>query len=458
MIIGYTSTMAPNKAYEVQTLVLLMTLFLSLQVSVSTAARHYPLPPGRKIANQYILSLKEGVDENAFVESNFGNGMGAGQGADRVLARYNGALNGVMSVHLDQNRGTLQRLLRSELVDYIEDDGIVTASQASLSWGLDRIDQRNLPLDNLKARGNTHIYIIDTGTLSTHSEFSGRFSTQGYDYLGGTIGQDCNGHGTHCGGIAAGGTVGVASCATIHSVKVLNCAGSGFVSTVLGGMNWVACNAIQPAVASMSLTAGNSPALNNAVTAMYNAGVVVSVAAGNNFGQNACNFSPASAPEAITVGATDNNDARAGFSNIGNCLDIFAPGVNIRSSWNNGEYNTISGTSMACPHVTGAAAILRGLCPALTPGAIVTKLLNMATPNVVTNPGAGSPNLLLYIGSDCCNPNPCLNGGACQHLSTCGTTCFTCSCPYPYYGNTCQNTIIRPDEPDYPRFPGDDPM
>jgi subtilisin family serine protease len=280
----------------------------------------------------------------------------------------------------------------------------------SPSWGLDRIDQRNLPLDSIftaSAKGaGVDVYIVDTGIYAAHAEFTGRLGSGFSAIVDGNGTSDCNGHGTHVAGTSAGTTYGIAKSAILIPVRVLDCLGSGSTSGVIAGLDWIVANhaAGKPAVANMSLGGGASTALDTAVQNVINDGVVMAVAAGNS-NVNACNSSPSRAPNAITVGATgayyagETTDSRSGYSNFGSCLDIFAPGSNIVSSWmgSSTATNTISGTSMATPHVTGVAAVLFGRYPTSTPADIATMLRNSATPNVVLSAGTGSPNYLLYL-------------------------------------------------------------
>jgi subtilisin family serine protease len=238
-------------------------------------------------------------------------------------------------------------------------------------------------------------YIIDTGIRTTHTQFGGRASAV-FDAFGGN-GQDCNGHGTHVAGTVGGSTYGVAKSALLRAVRVLNCSGSGSTSGVISGVDWVTANHISPAVANMSLGGGASSALDTAVNNSINSGVTYSIAAGNS-NTDACTQSPARVAAAITVGSTTSSDARSSFSNIGTCVDIFAPGSSITSAWSTSDTatNTISGTSMATPHVTGATALYLQSHPGSSPATIRNALVNNSTTGHITNVGAGSPNRLLY--------------------------------------------------------------
>ncbi|MGX7829529.1 S8 family serine peptidase [Actinokineospora sp. 24-640] len=276
------------------------------------------------------------------------------------------------------------------------------------SWGLNRIDQRSLPFDTKYHHPNTapsvKAYIIDTGIRYTHQEFNGQ-AIYGIDTVGGVFppGNDCNGHGTHVAGTVGGQTVGVAKDAQLVAVRVLNCAGSGSYAGVIAGVDWVTNNSIMNpgtrAVANMSLGGGVFPPLNTAVGNSIAANVHYSVSAGNS-NNNACLQSPASTPAATTVASTNNNDTRSVFSSFGPCVDVFAPGGAIYSAWGTADnaYNTISGTSMAAPHVTGTAALWRQKFPGDTAWQTAAAIADNATPNVVINPGLGSPNKLLFMG------------------------------------------------------------
>lgn len=301
----------------------------------------------------------------------------------------------------------------------IERDQIATASdtQSGATWGLDRIDQRALPLNQTfsypsSAGSGVDVYVVDTGVRSTHTEFTGRVSLPGYSsFPDGT--EDCDGHGTHVAGTIAGSTWGVAKQATIIPVRVLDCFGSGSYSDIISALDWIAQTRTGPAVVNMSLGGGFSTAMNTAVENLVTSGVTVVVAAGNNgnslfSSRLACDYSPASAPNAITVGSTTSSDARSSFSNFGTCLDIFAPGSSITSAVSSGDAATAvySGTSMASPHVAGVAALYLGANPTATPASVTSALKAAATPNVVTSPGTGSPNLLLWSDSGPVAPQP----------------------------------------------------
>ncbi len=349
------------------------------------------------VPSRYIVVLKS---DRVFAAGAAGKAMQAEQMLGATVHQvYQYALSGYAATLSDQ---AVQALRKDADVAYIEQDQIVTItdSQPNPPWGLDRIDQRSLPLNasySYAATGNgVHAYVIDTGIRSTHVEFSGRIGS-GIDYVDGGAPDDCNGHGTHVAGTIGGTTYGVAKQVTLHAVRVLDCAGSGYTSGVVAGVDWVTANAIKPAVANMSLGGGADSALDTAVANAVNAGIVFVVAAGNS-AADACYSSPAREPAAITVGATANTDGRASFSNYGSCLDLFAPGVSVLSAYypSDTATNTLSGTSMASPHVAGAAALYLQSAPTAAPAAVASALIGAATTGVVTDPGSGSPNRLLY--------------------------------------------------------------
>jgi subtilisin family serine protease len=306
-------------------------------------------PPGKGVEGQYIVVFKDGADHQMAAMR-----MGiAPMHSYSIIPGFAAKLNDAQ----------VEALRNNPEVAYIEQDEVVQLSttQSGATWGIDRIDQRALPLSGTYNYTNTastvNAYIIDTGIYATHTQFGGR-ATNVYDAVGGN-GTDCNGHGTHVAGTVGSAAYGVAKSVRLRGVRVLNCQGSGTNSGVIAGMDWVRLNHVKPAVANMSLGGSFSSTVNTAANNMANAGVFLAVAAGNN-AANACNYSPASAANATTVGSTASNDTRSSFSNTGSCVDIYAPGSSITSTWLNGGTNTISGTSMASPHVAGVGALYKG--------------------------------------------------------------------------------------------------
>ena len=319
-------------------------------------------------------------------------------GAVREIYQY--ALKG-FAVRLTAQEA--EALASDPRVDYVEPDQVFEAvgTQSPATWGIDRVDQRDLPLNNTYNYNQTgqgvQAYIIDTGIRASHQEFAGRIGNGFTSVNDGNGTNDCNGHGTHVAGTTGGTTYGVAKQVTLHAVRVLSCSGSGSTTGVIAGVDWVTQNHTKPAVANMSLGGGISSALDQAVANSISAGVSYAIAAGNS-NANACNSSPARVASANTVGATTSSDARSSFSNFGSCVDIFAPGSSITSSWNTSDTatNTISGTSMATPHVAGALALYLQTNPTASAATASQALVNNSTPNKVTNAGSGSPNRLLY--------------------------------------------------------------
>ena len=394
------------------TLILLLPLLFSANiVQAQGSSQMAPLlaaEGGEIIPDHYIVVYKSGaggVNAEESVRSSV-----AAQGGE-VKFVYKAALNGY-SAYLPPN--ALAAVRADPAVEYVIPDARVQfipdgelgsvgteGVQSGATWGLDRIDQHNLPLSTTYKRVyygfGVHVYVIDTGIRSTHVEFGGR-AQKVHDSIGdGQNGNDCAGHGTHVAATIAGSTYGVAKYARLYAVRVLDCGGSGTYSQVIDGVDWVTAHRVKPAVANMSLGGTAYAPLDTAINAMINHGVVLVVAAGNS-NLNACNYSPARVPGAITVGATDSTDARAYYSNWGKCLDIFAPGSNITSAWNSSDTatNTIDGTSMASPHVAGVVALYLETHPKASVTAVQNALIHNSTKNVVIKPGSGSVNRMIF--------------------------------------------------------------
>ncbi len=305
---------------------------------------------------------------------------------------------------------TLLSVLRSDArVQRVEIDRgmrISDAQSPTPSWGLDRVDQRSLPLDNVYGytQNGTGVdaYVVDTGILTTHPDFGGRASHGADTVDGDSDATDCNGHGTHVAGTIGGTSHGMAKQVDLVAVRVLGCDGSGTTAGVIAGLDWVVAHhqAGAPAVANMSLGGSASAALDSAVRRVINDGVTMAVAAGNE-NADACKRSPARTAEALTVAASDRNDARASFSNRGTCVDLFAPGVDITSAWLSNGTNTISGTSMASPHVAAAAALYLDANPGATPAAVSSAILSSTTKDRIS----GTDRTCLLILCSPATPN-----------------------------------------------------
>lgn len=296
--------------------------------------------------------------------------------------------------------GAAEALRRDPNVAYVQQDHLVTLTQTSQSgatWGLDRVDQRDLPLYGVytytRTGAGVTVYVIDSGIETSHGDFGGR-ARVGYDALGGS-GQDCRGHGTHVAGAIGGTTWGVAKSASLVAVRVFGCSGGSPASTVIAGIDWVRANHQKPAVANLSLGGGADTLLDTALRSLVAAGVTAVVSAGND-NADACLYSPARVADALTVGATNWTDARTVFSNYGQCVDLYAPGKSITSAWLGGGTSSIDGTSMAAPHVAGAAALYLQGHPTASPATVNGVIVSNATSGRLSGMGPASANLLLY--------------------------------------------------------------
>jgi subtilisin family serine protease len=357
-------------------------------------------PDSEPIPGQYIVVLDDGAVQaksEAGVRSVATELLGKSADLEYV---YTAALRGFAAKGVSETQA--EALSSDSRVKFVEQDRTIYASsttQSNATWGLDRIDART-GTDGTYTYDATgqgvNVYVIDTGILPSHNDFGNRAST-GFDgFSDGQNGVDCDGHGTHVAGTATGSTYGVAKDSDVVGVRVLDCSGGGTLSSVVGGVDWVRQNHTKPAVANMSLGGGASSSIDSAVQDLINAGVTTVVAAGNS-NTDACNQSPARVGDAITVASTTSSDSRSSFSNYGSCVDLFAPGSQITSAWytSNSATNTISGTSMASPHVAGVAALYLEDNPNASPSDVANAITGTATSNVVSN-AAGSPNLLLY--------------------------------------------------------------
>lgn len=385
-----SKTLATVSPYN--TLRLFVGLLLSglLLILLGNGAQAAPSADSR-----YIVVLKDTVKDPGAVAREHANNHNA-----KVHLVYKRALKGYAAT---LSPGRLNALQNDKRVAFVEADGIATtvATQTGSPWGLDRIDQRLLPLSNsftYTANGSgVNTYVIDTGIRASHNDFGGRV-VGGYDAVDGSLpAADCNGHGTHVAGTVGGAKYGVAKDSNLIAVRVLDCAGSGYWSWIIAGIDYVTSHHQpgQPAVANMSLGGGVSTALDNAVKNSIASGVTYVIAAGNS-NADACKSSPARVPEAITIGATDRSDARPSWSNWGSCVDFFAPGVDIASTWHTGDTasNTISGTSMASPHVAGVASQYLQNNPGATPQQVRSALYNKTTKDRVTRARSANDHLL----------------------------------------------------------------
>jgi subtilisin family serine protease len=351
-------------------------------------------------ASTYIVSVASGVSPTV---------VAASVGVVPTFT-YTHALNGFAGALTDAQVAALQA---NPVVTLVERDQVATINTTEPTvhsgwdtWGLDRTDQRALPLSSSYTHNNTgagvHVYMFDTGIRFSHVEFGGRASAY-YDAIGdGQNGNDCNGHGTHTSGTVGGGlagqVTGIANGVTLHSVRILDCSGSGTSAQFLAGLDFVTANHQSPAVASMSVGFnGIVSSVDTAVQNMINSGVTTVVAAGNSR-LDACNYTPSRVAAAITVAASDSTDHRASFSNKGSCVDLYAPGVAVWSAWYTSDtaLSRLDGTSMATPHVSGVAALYLQSNPGASPATVQSYIVNNATPNVILQNPTGTPNRLLY--------------------------------------------------------------
>ncbi|MGY6024555.1 S8 family peptidase [Streptomyces spinosirectus] len=383
----------------------LIAVTCTAALSASTLPAH-AAPAGRilgagepgAVGGSYLVTLKGGTKASSAA----GKGLAEKYGA-RISHSYGTVLNGYA---IRANERQAERLAADPRVASVVQDTRVTLDRTRKnppSWGLDRIDQKSLPLDKRytspgpAGRGVT-AYVIDTGIRITHKDFGGR-AGYGWDFVGNDrTANDGNGHGTHVAGTIAGTTYGVAGQAKVVAVRVLDNTGSGTTAQVIAGIDWVTRHARKPAVANLSLGGSHNAQLDAAVRNSIASGVTYAVAAGND-GLPAGLYSPADVKEAITVGATDRTDARAGFSNFGPAVDLFAPGVSITSASYASDTGrtTFSGTSMATPHATGAAALYLAGHPKATPAQVAKALVKLAVSGRVTGRGLGSPDELLQV-------------------------------------------------------------
>ncbi|MFB9908758.1 S8 family serine peptidase [Allokutzneria oryzae] len=386
----------------------LLASLASFGVPAVAAASADFVPAKNPVPGSFLVSLKEGPAAAAASSATLAQRYGG-----TVKTVFTAAMHGFLVRGLSEPAA--RRLAADPLVRKVFQDGTarIADTQVNPTYGIDRVDQRNLPLDKKytynTTASNVTAYILDTGIRKTHTEFEDR-AADGYDFVDeDPIAQDCNGHGTHVSGTVGGKTWGIAKKVKLVAVRILGCGGSAPDSDGVEGIEWIAKNAKRPAVVNGSFTFDTPAIGDEAIGRLTQAGVTFVVAAGNS-SADACDTGPARLPAVITTGATDNADNRASFSNYGRCLDLFAPGNNITSASHSSDTGTatMSGTSMASPHVAGGAALYLSANPTATPDQASKGLVDNATSNVVKNPGSGSPNKLLHtlFGS----PSTCAGG------------------------------------------------
>ncbi|MGH3359763.1 MAG: S8 family peptidase [Nocardioidaceae bacterium] len=368
--------------------------------SVDSMAPLYQVDSKSAIPGKYIVVLN---DDAGLASTRSVSTLAENVGAT-VETRYSSAIDG-FSAAMDE--AAVEQLRADPRVDFIQADQVVHATETQTptpSWGLDRVDQPELPADDSYTYNETGAgvtaYIIDTGINAAHADFGDRVGEGFSSVEGGT--DDANGHGTHVAGTVGGTQYGLAKDVALEPVRVLDKDGSGTTAGVVEGIDWVTENASGPSVANMSLGGPADPALDEAVAGSIGAGVTYSVAAGNDFGADACESSPAAVPEALTVAATAADDTASEFTNGGSCVDLAAPGTDITSAWIGGPdaENTISGTSMATPHVTGATALYLEAHPDAAPADVSAGIVEAATPDLITGLPEGTANLLLNYPQD----------------------------------------------------------